>query len=174
MCSGSSERAFIVLAFKGVESRPYHWHAPSSRHLRALLSVVGGVRLGVWGLVLVVCMCVTVSGVLFTVGVCVCDLLICLHLHHRGYGVEMRGALVTTEVCMLLFGRFLNRGSSERAVMFVAFNVVESRSPMLNNRSEEDTTAFYSYLLCFMNTATLNMYVFLSYTGSPGLLHGNT
>jgi len=35
---------------------------------------VGGVRLGVWGVVLVVCVCVSVSvsGVLFSVGVCVC------------------------------------------------------------------------------------------------------
>jgi len=34
------------------------WHAPSSRHLRALLSVCGGgVRLGFWGVVLVVCVC---------------------------------------------------------------------------------------------------------------------
>jgi len=39
---------------------------------------VGGVRLGVWGVVLVVCVCVSVSGVLFSVGVCVCDLLIFL------------------------------------------------------------------------------------------------
>jgi len=39
---------------------------------------VGGVRLGVWGVVLVACVCVSVSGVLFSVGVCVCvcDLLI--------------------------------------------------------------------------------------------------
>ena len=42
---------------------------------------VGGVRLGVWGVVLVVCVCVTVLAVLFSVGVCVCvcDLLIFLH-----------------------------------------------------------------------------------------------
>jgi len=33
---------------------------------------VGGVRLGVWGVVLVVCVCVYVSGVLFSGGVCVC------------------------------------------------------------------------------------------------------
>jgi len=33
---------------------------------------------GVWGVVRVVCVCVSVSGVLFPVGVCVCDLLICL------------------------------------------------------------------------------------------------
>jgi len=39
---------------------------------------VGGVRLEVWGAVLVVCVCVSVSGVLFSVGVCVRDLLICL------------------------------------------------------------------------------------------------
>jgi len=37
---------------------------------------VEGVRLGVWGVVLVVCVCV---GVLFSVGVCVCDLLIFSH-----------------------------------------------------------------------------------------------
>ena len=37
---------------------------------------VGGVRLGVWGVVLVVCVCVSMSGVLFVVGVCVCDLVI--------------------------------------------------------------------------------------------------
>jgi len=33
----------------------------------------------VWGVLLVVCVCVSVSGVLFYVGVCVCDLLIFLH-----------------------------------------------------------------------------------------------
>jgi len=33
---------------------------------------VGGLRLGVWGVVLAVCVCVSVSGVLFSVGVCVC------------------------------------------------------------------------------------------------------
>ena len=38
---------------------------------------VGGVRLGVAGVVLAMCVCVSVSGVLFSVGVCVCDLLIC-------------------------------------------------------------------------------------------------
>jgi len=41
---------------------------------------VRGVRLGVRGVVLVVCVCVSVSGVLFSVGACVCDLLIFLHL----------------------------------------------------------------------------------------------
>jgi len=39
--------------------------------------LVGGVGVGVWGVVLVVCVCV--SGVLFSVGVCVCDLLNFLH-----------------------------------------------------------------------------------------------
>ena len=39
---------------------------------------VGGVRLEGWGVVLVVCVCVSVSGVLFAVDVCVRDLLICL------------------------------------------------------------------------------------------------
>jgi len=41
---------------------------------------VGGVRLGVWGVLLVMCVCVSVSGVLFSVGVCVRDLLIFLHI----------------------------------------------------------------------------------------------
>jgi len=36
---------------------------------------------------------------------------------------------------------------------------------MLNMRSEEENTRFYSYLACFVNTLTLNMYGFLSYTG---------
>ena len=36
---------------------------------------LAGVRLGVWGVVLVVCVCVSVSGVLFSDGVCVCGLL---------------------------------------------------------------------------------------------------
>ena len=40
---------------------------------------VGSVQLGVWGVVLVVCVCESVSGVLFSVGVCVCDQLIFLH-----------------------------------------------------------------------------------------------
>jgi len=39
----------------------------TSRHLRALLSVCGRCSLGVWGVVLVVCV-----SVLFSVGVCVC------------------------------------------------------------------------------------------------------
>jgi len=37
---------------------------------------------------------------------------------------------------------------------------------MLNTRSEDKNTVFDSYLACFMNTVTLNMYVFLSNTGS--------
>jgi len=32
---------------------------------------VGGVRLGGWGIFIAVCVCVSVSGVLFSVGVCV-------------------------------------------------------------------------------------------------------
>ena len=62
------------------------WHAPSSRHLRALLSVCGGCSFGGVGccscrVCVCVCVCVSVSGVLFSVGVCVCvcDLLICSH-----------------------------------------------------------------------------------------------
>jgi len=47
------------------------WHAPSPRHLRALLSVCGGCSFGGLGFVLVVCVCVSVSGVLFSVDVCV-------------------------------------------------------------------------------------------------------
>jgi len=44
---------------------------------------VEGVRLGVWGVVLVVCVCVSVSGMLFSVGVCVRDLLIFLPERQR-------------------------------------------------------------------------------------------
>jgi len=52
------------------------------------LSVVkclwGGVRLGFWGVVLVVCVCVGVGGVVVCRCVCVCDLLIFLqHNAHR-------------------------------------------------------------------------------------------
>ena len=36
---------------------------------------------------------------------------------------------------------------------------------MLNARNEEKNRIFYSYLACFLNTSTLNMYVSLSYTG---------
>jgi len=56
------------------------WHAPSPRHLRALLSVCG--RCSVGGLGCCSCrvrVCVSMSGVLFFVGVCVRDLLIFLH-----------------------------------------------------------------------------------------------
>ena len=41
---------------------------------------VGGVRLGVWGVVLVVCVCVGAGGVVLCRCVCVGDLLICLPL----------------------------------------------------------------------------------------------
>jgi len=44
---------------------------------------VGGVRLGVWGVVLVVCVCVGVGGVVLCRCVCVCDLLICLLFTRR-------------------------------------------------------------------------------------------
>ena len=40
------------------------------------MSVCGRCSFGVWGVVLVVCVCVSVSGLLFSVGVCVCDLFI--------------------------------------------------------------------------------------------------
>ena len=36
---------------------------------------------------------------------------------------------------------------------------------MLNTRNEENNTVFYSYLACFVNTFTLNMYVSMSCTG---------
>jgi len=35
---------------------------------------------------------------------------------------------------------------------------------MLNTRNEEHNKGFYSYLACFVNTFTLNMYVSMSYT----------
>jgi len=64
-----------------IRARPIHrrshppgcgrWYAPSSRHLRALLSVCGGCLFG--GLVCCsCCVCVSVSGALFSVGVCLC------------------------------------------------------------------------------------------------------
>jgi len=37
---------------------------------------------------------------------------------------------------------------------------------MLNTRSEQENTGFYSYLVCFVNTFDLNMYGFMSYTES--------
>jgi len=36
---------------------------------------------------------------------------------------------------------------------------------MLNTRTQEETTVFYSYLACSVNTLTLNKHEFLSYTG---------
>jgi len=38
-------------------------------------------------------------------------------------------------------------------------------SYMLNTRNEENNTIFYSYLAYFVNTFTLNIYVFMAYTG---------
>jgi len=49
---------------------------------------------------------------------------------------------------------------------------------MLNTGSEEYNVGFYSYLVWFLNTFTLNMYLFLSNSGLPrrltrgGLTHG--
>jgi len=51
---------------------------------------VGGVRLEVWGVFLVVSVCVLVSGVLFSVGVCVCDLLI-FSQHYSRAGAALAG-----------------------------------------------------------------------------------
>ena len=36
---------------------------------------------------------------------------------------------------------------------------------MLNTRNEETHTVFYSYSACFVNTVTLNIYVYMSNTG---------
>jgi len=36
---------------------------------------------------------------------------------------------------------------------------------MLNTWTEANNTGSYSYLACFVNTFTLNMYVSMSYTG---------
>ena len=44
-------------------------------------------------------------------------------------------------------------------------------SYMLNTRNEKKNTVFYSYLACFVNTCTLNMYVSMPYTG---LIRRNT
>jgi len=44
----------------------------------------------------------------------------------------------------------VNPSSSQRSSPYV-----------LNTRNEETNTAFYSYLSCFVNTFTLNMYVFV-------------
>jgi len=38
------------------------------------------------------------------------------------------------------------------------------QSYMLNTRNEENDTVFYSYVACFVNTFTLNVYVSMSYT----------
>ena len=55
------------------------WYAPSSRHLRALLSVCGKCSFG--GLGCCSCrVCVCVGGVVLCRCVCVCDLLICLRI----------------------------------------------------------------------------------------------
>jgi len=60
------------------------WHAPVFTPPSSVVKCLGGgVCVGVWGVALVVC--VSVSGVLFSVGVCVCvcDLLIFLHFTRR-------------------------------------------------------------------------------------------
>jgi len=38
-------------------------------------------------------------------------------------------------------------------------------SYVLNTLYEENNTVFYSYLACFLNTLSLNMYVAMPYTG---------
>ena len=40
-----------------------------------------------------------------------------------------------------------------------------TRLCMLNTRRVEDSMVFYSYVACFMNTVTLNMYISMSYVG---------
>ena len=42
---------------------------------------------------------------------------------------------------------------------------------ILNTRSEEHNTVFYSYLLCFMNTVTLNMFLYLTGSTWRNTLH---
>jgi len=44
-------------------------------------------------------------------------------------------------------------------------NPTRTAYAMLNTRNEERNAVFYSYLACFVNTFTLNMYVSMSYTG---------
>jgi len=57
------------------------WHAPSSRHLRALLSVCAGCSFGGLGWCSCrVCVCFGVGGVVLCRRVCVCDLLIFLRI----------------------------------------------------------------------------------------------
>jgi len=70
-----SNRQSVVDVFFLHAGRPPgrgRWPAPSSRHLRALLSVCGRCSFGVWGVVLVVCVCVGVGCVVFCRCVCVC------------------------------------------------------------------------------------------------------
>jgi len=80
----------------------------------SVVKCVGGVRSGVWGVVLVVCVRVSVSGVLFSVGlcVCVCDLLIFLHLPftppiHTSHSLSCRVlrccGVVLVVSCVVLF-----------------------------------------------------------------------
>jgi len=67
---------FIVRGLTGVFPNvcPHTEVAPPSSVVKCLWEVF------VWGVVLVVCVCVSVSGMLFSVGLCVCgDLLIFLH-----------------------------------------------------------------------------------------------
>ena len=54
----------------------------------------------VWGVVLVVCVCMSVSGVLFSVGVCVCDLLIFLQAPPTPFTRKLSGR---PRLCRLLF-----------------------------------------------------------------------
>jgi len=61
------------------------WHTPSSRHLRALISVLWEVFVCGFGVLFLSCVSVSVSGVLFSVGVyvCVCVCLWPVDLLHR-------------------------------------------------------------------------------------------
>jgi len=46
----------------------------------------------------------------------------------------------------------------------MVFPVSVLRTYVLNTRNEEKNMIFYSYLACFVNTFTLNIYVSMSYT----------
>jgi len=69
------------------------------------------------------------------------------------------GAMVLFSCCG--FGVVCHIGGAQRSGV----------NPMLNTRNEKKNTVFVSYVACFVNTFTLNMYVFMSYTG---LIRRNT
>jgi len=60
---------------------------------------------------------------------------------------------------------FLRSGYSPRKVTRYPSRSGKLSSYMLNTRNEEKNTVFYSYLACFVNPFTLNMYVSMPYAG---------